>query len=323
MIRRVGSISAVRLGGAVLSTFLALFILATFSAGAAFGQGGGPPDKIQEEGEGTWHSGVLRIKVTSSAADAAQPATENGVAVLGIASVDELNADYGAVSVEPVFDVGGEYEERQRDHGLHRWYEIRFEEGAVATDASVEAASAEYSALAEVQVAEGDARAEYHVTENSRPSVMSLLDPLPGTPDDPLYDDQYGFQNIEAEGGWQTRTGDTTVVVSVHDSGITGNFDGGETTIDHPDLEPNVWYGGDTSDGSVHGKSFSGDPANLVDNNGHGTHVTVVVNEICRIAGEALPVNAPVARVSPVPDIGLQIRMVNCRLLPIEVSGDS
>ncbi|MEF8816987.1 MAG: S8 family serine peptidase, partial [Salinibacter sp.] len=275
-----------------LTAVLTVFVFASLFAGAALGQGADPPSTpIQEEGEGTWHDNVLRIKVSQDVADQATPVKQNGTALLGVASVDQLNQEYNAVSIEPVFDVGGEYEERQRDHGLHRWYEIRYEEGAVATDASVEAASAEYGALAEVEVAEGDARAQYHVTENPRPPVRALLDPLPSTPDDPLFDDQYGFENIEAEGGWQTRTGDTTVVVSVHDSGITGNFDGEETTVDHPDLEPNVWYGGDPDDGSVHGKSFTGDPADLTDNNGHGTHVTgtmaAVTNNGFGVAGTA------------------------------------
>ena len=277
----------------ILGVMLAFFVSASLFSGVALGQSNGPPSTpIQEEGEGTWHDDVLRIKVASGVADQATPVKQNGVAMLGVASIDQLNLEYNATSIEPLFDVGGEYEQRHREHGLHRWYEIRLEDGMAATDADVESVTQAYGSVADVSVAEGEARAEYHVTENRNPPIQSLLDPLPDTPDDPLYDDQYAFQNIEAEGGWQTRTGDTTVVVSVHDSGITGNFDGEETTIDHPDLEPNVWYGGDPSDGSVHGKNFAGDPANLVDNtNGHGTHVTgtmaAVTNNAFGVAGTA------------------------------------
>ena len=290
MVQREGS--AARSWTSILGAALAFFVVASLFSGVAFGQGADPPSTpTQEEGEGTWHDDVLRIKVAPDVADQATPVKQNGVAMLGVASIDELNLQYNATSIEPLFDVGGEYEQRHREHGLHRWYEIRLEDGMAATDADVQSVAQAYGSIADVSVAEGEARAEYHV-ENRNPPIQSLLDPLPGPPDDPLYGDQYGFQNIEAEGGWQTRTGDTTVVVSVHDSGITGNFDGEETTIDHPDLEPNVWYGGDPSDGSVHGKNFAGDPANLVDNtNGHGTHVTgtmaAVTNNAFGVAGTA------------------------------------
>ncbi len=277
----------------ILGAALTLFVAASFFAGTALGQGADPPDtSLEQEGEGTWHDDVLRIKVAPDVADQATPMKQNGVATLGVESIDALNREYDAVSIEPLFDVGGEYEERHREYGLHRWYEIRLADGKASADADIEAAMSAYSNASAVSVAEGKARAEQHVVEDSRAPVTSLLDPLPGTPDDPLYGDQYGFQNIEAEGGWSTRTGDTTVVVSVHDSGISGSFDGNETTVNHPDLQPNVWYGGDPSDGSVHGKNFrAGDPADLTDNNGHGTHVTgtvaAVTNNAFGVAGTA------------------------------------
>ena len=269
MIRRIGS--ALRSGVSVLGTALALFVCASFFATAALGQGAGPPTaSVQEDGEGTWHDDVLRIKLSPSMADAAQPVKRNGTALLGISSVDALNTEYNATSIEPLFDVGGEYAERHREYGLHRWYEIRLEDGMAATDASVQSVAQQYSSVSAVTVAEGKARARLIGTDaNAQASSaqQQAADPQPliNPPDDPLYDDQYGFENIEAQGGWVTQTGDTSVVVSVHDSGIE---------LDHPDLFPNIWYGGDPNDGTVHGKAFDGDPEAIQDFNGHGTHVT-------------------------------------------------
>ncbi|MFP4228379.1 MAG: S8 family serine peptidase, partial [Salinivenus sp.] len=265
---------------------LSIFLFASLFAGTAFGQDADPPDAFvqQEEGEGTWHDDVIRIKVSSEVADEAVPMQQNGVAMLGVSAIDELNAEYNAVSIEPVFSVGGEYEERHREYGLHRWYEIRLEDGAAASDADVEAVAEAYDEVGDVTVAEGKARAQMvgDVDKRARSQQATDPEPLINPPDDPLYDDQYGFENIEAEGGWSQQTGDTTLVVSIHDSGIE---------LDHPDVFPNIWYGGDPDSGSVHGKNFEGADDDIQDTNGHGTHVTGTVaaatNNDLGVAGTA------------------------------------
>ena len=268
MVQREGS--AARSWTSILGAALAFFVVASLFSGVAFGQGADPPETVtQEEGQGTWHDDVLRIKVAPDVADQATPVKQNGVAMLGVASIDELNLQYNATSIEPLFDVGGEYEQRHREYGLHRWYEIRLEDGMAATDSDVQSVAQAYGSIADVSVAEGKARAQLIGTNAGAQTApaQQQADPQPliNPPDDPLYDDQYGFENIEAQGGWVAQTGDTSVVVSVHDSGIE---------LDHPDLFPNIWYGGDPSDGTVHGKAFDGDPEAIQDFNGHGTHVT-------------------------------------------------
>ncbi len=150
----------------ILGAALTLFVAASFFPGTALGQGADPPDaSLEQEGEGTWHDDVLRIKVAPNVADQAAPMKRNGVATLGVASIDALNREYDAVSIEPLFDVGGEYAERHREYGLHRWYEIRLAEGKASADADIETAMSAYSNASAVSVAEGKARAEQHVVE--------------------------------------------------------------------------------------------------------------------------------------------------------------
>lgn len=262
--------SQIRYAGVWITAVLSLLVF--FPIGVAYGQEPDPSDAFvqQEEGEGTWHDDVIRVKVSPEVADEAVPMQRNGVAMLGVSSIDALNQEYNASSIEPVFSVGGEYEERHREYGLHRWYEIRLEDGVAATDAGVENVVEAYGSAADVTVAEGKARAQLvgDVDRQARTQQATDPEPLINPPDDPLYDDQYGYENIEAEGGWTQQTGDTTLVVSIHDSGVE---------LDHPDLFPNIWYGGDPDDGSVHGKNFSGAADDIQDTNGHGTHVTGTV----------------------------------------------
>ncbi len=79
------------------------------------------------------------------------------------------------------------------------------------------------------------------------------------TPDDPQYDDQYGFPQINAPGAWDTTLGDDAIKVGVVDTGIDQ---------DHEDLE-----------GTVAGQyDFANDDETANDACGHGTHVAGTVS---------------------------------------------
>lgn len=96
------------------------------------------------------------------------------------------------------------------------------------------------------------------------------------TPDD-YSATMWGLANIEAPGAWTVSTGDSTVVVAVLDSGLDGT---------HPDLAPNLWTNpgeiagngvDDDNSGRVddlHGWDFAANNAAIIDNDGHGTHVS-------------------------------------------------
>ena len=72
-------------------------------------------------------------------------------------------------------------------------------------------------------------------------------------PNDPMYDKQWNFHNINVEGAWQETKGDG-VTVAVIDTGVTQVRDLNETKF-------------------VQGYNFVNDTTNARDDNGHGTHV--------------------------------------------------
>jgi serine protease len=85
----------------------------------------------------------------------------------------------------------------------------------------------------------------------AEPDYVRTLDT---TPNDPLYDREWGLGDIEAPVAWDVTTGSPQVTVAVVDTGIDAT---------QPDLAANVVTGWDFVDGD----------AQPQDGNGHGTHV--------------------------------------------------
>lgn len=79
---------------------------------------------------------------------------------------------------------------------------------------------------------------------------------LDHVPNDPLFADQYGPEQINADQAWDTSLGDASRSVCVVDSGVD---------LSHPDLAEDRYQGG---------YDFVNDDADPYDDNGHGTHVT-------------------------------------------------
>ena len=76
-----------------------------------------------------------------------------------------------------------------------------------------------------------------------------------GSPDDPLWQDQWGPQQVDADQAWDSSTG-SGATIAIVDSGVD---------LDHPDLQANIVGGYDAIDGSGNGDWEGGEP--------HGTHV--------------------------------------------------
>lgn len=96
-------------------------------------------------------------------------------------------------------------------------------------------------------------------------------------PDDPLYSQLWGLQNMDIETAWDIETGSGDVVVFVIDTGID---------TDHPDLVANLWSNpveipgnGIDDDGNgyiddVHGIDTYNNDSDPEDDHSHGTHVS-------------------------------------------------
>ncbi len=231
---------------------------------------------------------VFRIKFTESSEAQLNTMSiqksADGIVRTGIASIDRLSQKYGASNMRRVFPYAGKFEEKHKKHGLHLWYEI-----VIDKKSDVRVASQEYHKLTNVSVSELILnKAIGGTTYNSY--KLSPLGSLPGGTNDPLYNQQWHYNNTGQTGGtvdadidlpeaWAIQTGANDVIVSVHDGGID---------IDHEDLAGNMWINQNEIAGNgidddnngyvddINGYNF-GDNTGTIYANDHGTHVAGTV----------------------------------------------
>lgn len=209
-------------------------------------------------------------------------------------SIDGL----GAVQLERTFPHAGKFEKRTREAGLHRWYDVRFDEEIPLT-----------RAVRSFEGLPGILEVEYRpvTLRNYDNTVYALAD---GTPDataaaaapaaesalfdDPMLGRQWHYFNSGAESGttagcdinvlpvWKDYTaGRRDVIVAVTDGGID---------YMHEDLADNMWTDPERP-GEVHGYNFIENSVTITKTS-HGTHVAgtiAAVNNngkgVCGIAG--------------------------------------
>lgn len=185
---------------------------------------------------------------------------------------------HGPYTFKPAFKVGGKFEKRHREAGLHLWYQVRFDSEIPLTKAS-----ADLSTLDDVKVVE-----RVPVAVQTR------------TFDDPHFSNQWSMFNdgvsynksqkilgsdVNVVKAWDVTTGDPSVIVAVCDGGVD---------YMHEDLHDNMWVNeaelngapGVDDDGNgevddIYGASFctDGDGHDLheIIPNDHGTHIAGVI----------------------------------------------
>lgn len=201
------------------------------------------------------------------------------------AEIEECNADLSVLSadvksvsapfakirpvrMERLFPHAGEFEERTREAGLHKWYKLELDESVSLADA--EEALAVVSDIVEV---------EFHYIEKNADDQLTypVAYPAESTAEAPVFNDpylasQWHYYNDGSKPGmvagsdidvvpvWDTfASGSSEVIVSVVDGGID---------FAHEDLAANMWK----SSSGYYGYNFVDNNYTIVAHD-HGTHV--------------------------------------------------
>lgn len=234
--------------------------------------------------------GIMRVKVSESLAEAwlAERDDDGNVLKFDRTLFNGINV----TSVATSFRIGGKYEKRQREEGLHLWFDVRYLDNLPATKTTEQLASSNGIAFAEpvyaikrmdVQMNDPEFLAmQWHYDNTGEHGFMEGLD-------------------IGLVDAWNQFNvfGNSEVIVAVVDSGVE---------YSHEDLNPNMWVNeaelngqeGVDDDGNgykddIYGYNFLS-PTGAINFDSHGTHVAgtiAAVNNngigVCGIAGGYYP----------------------------------
>jgi Subtilisin-like serine proteases len=203
-------------------------------------------------------SGISVVRFSEEMIGLIESDLDEGKVVTRSMGLNQALDELGITSIRRIFPDGGEYEPRRRRHGLHRWYEVRFDASLPQTRAS-----AELNSIPGVEYVEG------------RMPVESC-----GF-NDPKLSSQWGLNNLSHPGidinvrdVWNNySTGNPKVKVAILDYGIY---------LVHEDLAWNC--------GKDHHDFVSGDSS--IEPGAHGAHTAGIVaavsnngKGVCGVAG--------------------------------------
>jgi subtilisin family serine protease len=250
---------------------MVILLLALFLPGPLFSQ-------AQQSGTKTIH---VKFKEESKPGASVSGRTAHS----GVASVDKVSEKHKANNIKRIFPDAGVFEKAHRAYGLHLWYEIE-----LTKDAKVKSAVEDYQATNFFEYVE-ESRPYSFVDDGS--NAPADLPTLPSGANDPLFSDQWHFENNGQMGGtvgadinllkaWQKETGSPNVIVAVIDGGIN---------VNHPDLQGALWVNADEIPGNgkdddlngyvddVHGYGF-GDKSSFIYPDNHATHVAGTIGAV-------------------------------------------
>ncbi len=206
--------------------------------------------------------------------------TDRGFVQTQIKSLDSKNQELNAVEYKRVFRYSGKFEQRHREFGLHKWYEVSFD-----SKKSVQELLKAYQGIEEIEYVEPVSKKSL-VQDDSHPRAKNNAKTLNTLPDDPYFSEQWHYHNTGQSGGtadadidlpeaWELETGNTNVIVAIEDQGVD---------YSHEDLAGNMWVNsGETPNNGYdddnngytddyYGYNF-GDNQGPISPGDHGTHV--------------------------------------------------
>lgn len=272
--------------------------------------------------------GIVKIKVTDELVQTIglTPKLHKGIIKTGIPELDKINQEIKAVSMARVFPYSPKFEEKAKRHGLHQWYEIRYENPVTPDNAR-----SLYERVPGVIVAETLRAYKPVQPKIVQPDLSKMLHTRSTAPfNDPFLSAQWHYNNdgktqdavigsdINLYEAWKITTGTPNVVVAIIDGGID---------YKHRDIAANMWVNeaelngteGVDDDGNgyvddVYGFNFVDNVGKITPEN-HGTHV----------AGTVAAVNnngVGVGGVAGGSGAGDGIRMMSCQVFVGDITGD-
>lgn len=244
-----------------------------------------PDNEVPGLAEQNIVKGRMRIKLKEEPAGEVAVRSVGGETTTGIRALDASISTLGIKEIKRVFPPAGKFEERTRREGLHLWYDVWFSEEMTTTRAVNEV-----SEISEIEMVEpvhkvvSRAASEY---SSGIWGTRAFSYPF----NDPELSKQWNFYNPGTE-DWQEKGADIRLMdvwkqYNGHPDIIIAIVDGG-ITLNHPDLQANLWVNEGEIDGNgvdddgngykddVHGYNFVSN-SSVITPNRHGTHVAGII----------------------------------------------